>query len=104
MNELIAYFSTGARPIDGTVALQIPVAFNGIPVATKEFIARAHADGYAVHVWFSGSAPEDEAAYNTLIDACADGLMAAWPALLERILDQRQIARPGSPGTDPCAA
>jgi glycerophosphoryl diester phosphodiesterase len=104
MNELIAYFFTGARPIDGTVALQIPVAFNGIPVATKEFIARAHADGYAVHVWFSGSAPENEATYNALIDACADGLMAAWPALLERILDQRHIARPGTPGTDPCAA
>jgi glycerophosphoryl diester phosphodiesterase len=28
--------------------------------------------------------------------------MAAWPALLERILDQRHIARPGSPGIDPC--
>ncbi len=103
MNELTAYFLSGTRPIDGTVALQIPVAFNGIPVATKEFIARAHADGYAVHVWFSGSAPEDEAAYNALIDACADGVMAAWPALLERILDQRHIARPGTPGVDPCA-
>jgi glycerophosphoryl diester phosphodiesterase len=103
MNELIAYFFTGTRPIDGTVALQIPVAFNGIQVATKEFIARAHADGYAVHVWFSGTAPEDEATYNALIDACADGLMAAWPALLERILDQRHIARPGTPGTDACA-
>jgi glycerophosphoryl diester phosphodiesterase len=103
MNELTAYFLSGVRPIDGTVALQIPVQFNGIPVATKEFIARAHADGYAVHVWFSGTAPENETTYNGLIDACADGLMAAWPALLERILDQRHIARPGSPGIDPCS-
>ena len=41
--------------------------------------------------------------YNTLIDACADGIMAAWPTLLERILDERGIARPGTPGIDPCA-
>jgi glycerophosphoryl diester phosphodiesterase len=102
-NELAAYFFSGTRPMDGTKALQIPVRFNGLPVATPEFIARAHADGYAVHVWFSGTAPEDEAAYNTLIDACADGIMAAWPAVLERLLDERHIARPGTRGIDPCA-
>jgi len=102
MAGLIGYFLAGVRPIDGTVALQVPVRYNGIPVATPEFVARAHADGYAVHVWFSGSAPEDEAAYNALIDACADGVMAAWPAVLERILDERNIARPGTPGVDPC--
>jgi glycerophosphoryl diester phosphodiesterase len=104
MAGLIGYFLAGVPPIDGTVALQIPVRYNGIPVATPEFIARAHADGYAVHVWFSGSAPEDEAAYHALIDACADGVMAAWPAVLERILDERDIARPGTPGVDPCGA
>jgi glycerophosphoryl diester phosphodiesterase len=103
-DELIAYFLTGQRPIDGTVALQVPVQFEGIPVATPEFVARAHADGYAVHVWFSGTAPEDEATYNALIDACVDGLMVAWPARLEQLLDERQIARPGTPGIDPCAA
>lgn len=102
MQELTAYVLSGVRPIDGTVALQIPVQFQGIPVATPEFIARAHADGYAVHVWFSGTAPENEATYNALIDACADGLMVAWPTVLERILDERNIARPGTPGVDPC--
>jgi glycerophosphoryl diester phosphodiesterase len=101
-DALTAYFLTGARPIEGTVALQIPVQFNGIPIATPEFTARAHADGYAVHVWFSGTAPEDEATYNTLIDACVDGLMSSSPTLLERILNERHIARPGSPGVDPC--
>jgi glycerophosphoryl diester phosphodiesterase len=101
-NGLSAYFFSGTRPIDGTEAVQIPVKFNGIPVATKEFIARAHADGYAVHVWFSGTAPENVAAYNSLIDACADGIMAAWPKVLEDLLDQRHIARPGTRGIDPC--
>ncbi|MEJ3750349.1 glycerophosphodiester phosphodiesterase [Actinomycetes bacterium KLBMP 9797] len=100
LQGLTNYFFGGVPPIEGTVALQVPVRYQGIPIATPEFIARAHADGFAVHVWFSGTAPEDEATYNALIDACADGLMSSWPALLERLLDQRGIARPG---TDPCA-
>jgi glycerophosphoryl diester phosphodiesterase len=99
---LTDYFTSGTRPIDGTVALQIPVNFNGMPVATKQFIAKAHSDGYAVHVWFSGTAPENEDAYNTLVDACADGIMAAWPQVLEDLLDRRDIVRPGRPGVDPC--
>jgi glycerophosphoryl diester phosphodiesterase len=102
MQGVTSYFLSGVPPIDGTVALQIPVQFQGIPLATPEFIARAHADGFAVHVWFSGTAPEDEATYNALIDACADGLMVARPKLLEQILDERNIARPGTPGVDPC--
>jgi glycerophosphoryl diester phosphodiesterase len=102
MSALTAYFFAGTRPMDGTVALQVPVNFNGIPVATKEFIAKAHADGYAVHVWFSGTAPENEDAYNTLVDACADGIMAAWPQVLENLLDRRHIVRPGRWGIDPC--
>lgn len=102
MAGIAAYFLLGVKPIDGTVALQVPVKFQGIDVATPEFIRRAHADGYAVHVWFSGTAPDDEATYNRIIDACADGLMPAYPTLLERILDERGIERPGQPGVDPC--
>jgi glycerophosphoryl diester phosphodiesterase len=103
MQELMTYFLGGARPIEGTVALQVPVEYSGIPVVTREFVARAHADGYAVHVWFSGTAPDDGATYNAMIDACVDGLMPARPTLLERILDRRGIERPGVPGVDPCA-
>lgn len=99
---MTAYFFTGVRPIAGTVALQIPVRYQGIDVATPQFIARAHADGYAVHVWFSGTAPENAAAYDTLINACADGIMAAWPGVLEHLLNERHIARPGTPGVDAC--
>jgi glycerophosphoryl diester phosphodiesterase len=99
---LINYFLTGAPPIDGTVAMQVPVQFEGIPVATAEFVARAHADGFAVHVWFSGTAPEDEPTYLGLIDTCADGLMVARPKFMERLLNEHHIARPGTPGRDPC--
>ncbi len=100
---LTAYFLYGTRPVEGTVALQVPVENSGIRVLTPEFVARAHRDGYAVHVWFSGSAPDDATTYNAMIDACVDGLMPARPTLLERILDRRGIERPGQPGVDPCA-
>ncbi|MDE9367135.1 glycerophosphodiester phosphodiesterase [Luteipulveratus sp. YIM 133132] len=103
MNGLLQYYLAGVRPIEGTVALQVPVTYQGIPVVTKEFVARAHADGYAVHVWFSGTAPDDAATYNRIIDTCADGLMPARPTLLESILDARGIERPGRPGVHPCA-
>jgi glycerophosphoryl diester phosphodiesterase len=73
-------------------------------VTTPGFIARAHSDGYAVHVWFSGTASEDEATYRSLIDACADGLMSSTPTVLESVLDQRGVARPGTPGATPCPA
>jgi glycerophosphoryl diester phosphodiesterase len=97
------YFLYGTRPIEGTVALQVPVENSGIRVLTPEFVARAHRDGYAVHVWFSGTAPDDATTYNAMIDACVDGLMPARPTLLERILDERGIERPGQPGVNPCA-
>jgi glycerophosphoryl diester phosphodiesterase len=101
-SEVLRYLTLRVRPIDGTVALQIPVGYQGVRVATPSFIARAHSDGYAVHVWFSGTAAEDEATYNSLIDACADGLMSSKPALLERVLDQRRAARPGTDGRGVC--
>ncbi|TYL55309.1 glycerophosphodiester phosphodiesterase [Nocardioides sp. BGMRC 2183] len=103
MAALTAYVLSDTLPMEGTVALQVPVTYSGIPIATREFVERAHNDGYAVHVWFSGSAPDDAATYRKIIDTCADGLMPARPTVLERILDQRGIERPGKPGVDPCA-
>lgn len=99
---LTAYVLTGTRPIEGTVALQLPVTQQGFRIITPELVARAHADGYAVHAWFSGTAPDTAATYNAMIDACVDGLMPARPQLLERILDERGIERPGQPGVHPC--
>ncbi|PUA79877.1 glycerophosphodiester phosphodiesterase family protein [Nocardioides currus] len=101
-DALTAYFLGGTKPMEGTVALQVPVTFSGITVVSKEFVARAHADGYAVHVWFSGSAPDNAKTYAAMLNACADGLMPAKPTVFERILDRRGIERPGQPGTDPC--
>jgi glycerophosphoryl diester phosphodiesterase len=103
MVSLAAYVLAGVKPMPGTVALQVPVTFQGIQVVTRAFVERAHRDGYAVHVWFSGSAPDDAATYDAIIDTCADGLMPAKPSVLEAVLDERGIERPGVPGVDPCA-
>lgn len=102
-DALTAYFLGGTRPMAGTVALQVPVESSGITVMSRAFVERAHADGYAVHVWFSGSAPDTAKTYNAMLDMCADGLMPARPSVLERILDRRGIERPGQPGVDPCS-
>ena len=102
MAQMAAYFLADVKPMPGTVALQIPVQYQGIKIATREFIARAHRDGYAVHIWFSGTATENRKTYNSLIDICADALMPAKPSLLENILDTRGLVRPGKPGIDPC--
>lgn len=99
---LVAYFLTGVRPPEGTVALQAPVRYQGIEVITRDFIDRAHQDGYVVHAWFSGTAPDDRATYNKVIDACVDGIMPSRPRLLERILDRRGIERPGDPDPGRC--
>lgn len=97
----LAFWATGASPGPGVVALQIPVEYAGITIATPAFVARAHARGYAVHVWMSGQ-PENEQLYNKLVDICVDGIMPAFPSRLERVLDDRGIIRPGKPGIDPC--
>ncbi|MFT3716919.1 MAG: glycerophosphodiester phosphodiesterase family protein [Gordonia sp. (in: high G+C Gram-positive bacteria)] len=102
MQGIAKYFLAGIRPQPGTVALQIPVQYQGIPLVTREFIDRAHRDGYAVHIWFSGTASENRATYTRLLGTCADGLMPAKPTLLENILDSRHIVRPGKAGVDPC--
>lgn len=102
-DALTAYFLTGVKPMEGTVALQVPVTFSGIQVMSRAFVDKAHADGYAVHVWFSGSAPDNAATYNEMINMCADGLMPAKPTVFEKILDKRGIERPGMPGVNPCA-
>ncbi|MPZ60081.1 MAG: glycerophosphodiester phosphodiesterase [Propionibacteriales bacterium] len=98
---LAAYWALGIPPGFGTKALQVPIEYQGVTVTTPEFVQRAHTDGFAVHVWLS-SQEENEDVYNQLIDMCVDGIMAAYPTRLEKVLDDRGITRPGEPGVDPC--
>ena len=93
-----AYKLSGTRPPEGTKAFQVPIEFNGISVTDEEFVTRAHADGYGVHVW----TVNDPAEMNMLLDWGVDGIMTAEPIRLEEVLCERGEARPprpkGAPG------
>ena len=69
---------------------------------TPDFVRRAHAAGYAVHVWFSGQ-EESERVYHEMLDMGADGLMPAKPARA-RAGAVRAQARRGPPTPRPTAA
>jgi glycerophosphoryl diester phosphodiesterase len=67
------------------VALQVPETLSGITVVTEDFIADAHANALAVHVWTIN----EEAQMRRLLDWGADGVMTDRPTLLEKILRKR---------------
>jgi glycerophosphoryl diester phosphodiesterase len=70
-------------------ALQVPVEFEGIEVVDQagDFVADAHANGLAVHVWTIN----DAATMHWLIDIGVDGIMTAAPTVLEAVLAQRGV-------------
>jgi glycerophosphoryl diester phosphodiesterase len=91
-----ALFHTSARgPLPGLpnpryVAAQVPVVFDAIPgapveVVTPDFVADAHANGLAVHVWTINDVPTMCA----LIEMGVDGIMTDFPTVLERVLADR---------------
>jgi glycerophosphoryl diester phosphodiesterase len=103
LGSVAGYFLTSAPPPPGTVAIQIPVQFEGIRVATPEFVRRAHADGYAVHV-FPDHDEESDALYEQLLGICVDGIMTAYPTRYESFLQRENVYGPGRPdGVNPCA-
>ena len=66
-------------------ALQVPMEFNGLTVMSEDFVANAHANGLAVHVWTIN----DRATMEQLIDWGVDGIMTDRPTLLEQVLQAR---------------
>jgi glycerophosphoryl diester phosphodiesterase len=69
----------------GFPALQIPPAWQGIPLATPRLVAAAHASGIQVHVWTI----EEEAEMERLLDMGVDGLMSGRPGRLKAVLERR---------------
>jgi glycerophosphoryl diester phosphodiesterase len=98
-----AFKLANVAPPEGTVAFQVPITFAGVGVTDAEFVQRAHAQGYAVHVWLSGQREAPDV-YEQLLDWNVDGIMAAEPASLERVLCDRGVARPPTPGVTHCPA
>ena len=86
-----------APPPEGTKAFQVPIEFQGVPVTDEEFVDRAHADGYGVHVW----TVNDEDEINMLYDWGVDGIMTAEPMRLEKVMCRRDEPRPPLPPSVP---
>ena len=110
VDGISGYLLGGAPAPAGTKALQVPItyALGGVTltVLTRERVAKAHRDGYAVHVWLDKSEEDDET-YGMLADMCVDGVMTAEPTRYEAFLERRGLPRVGgqggAPGSDGCA-
>ena len=92
-----AFWASSQGPLPGApnprhVALQVPIEFNGATVVTPDFIADAHANDLAVHVWTIN----DEATMRQLFEWGADGVMTDRPTLLERVI--ARMAKKPKPG------
>ena len=93
-----AYKFFDVPPPEGTRAFQVPIEFGGITVVDEAFIQRAHADGYAVHVWTIN----DPAEMRQLLRWGADGIMTAEPMRLEQVLCTTDAPRPRDPRDTHC--
>src|ERR671915_597863 len=85
--QVAAFWSSSQGPGPGTpnpqhVALQVPETFNGLTVVSPDFIADAHANNLAVHVWTVNDADD----MRRLLRWEVDGIMTDRPTLLERVL------------------
>jgi glycerophosphoryl diester phosphodiesterase len=93
----VALFKAASVPLsEGMVAFQVPITFEGIQVTDADFVNRAHAQGYAVHVWLSNDG-ESEEIYDRLLGWDVDGIMAGEPGRLEGVLCAKDTARPAPP-------
>lgn len=85
--ETGAFWASTQGPMPGAPnprhqALQVPITFNGVTVVTEEFVRKAHANGFAVHVWTINDRTEME----WLIEIGVDGIMTDRPTLLEEVV------------------
>lgn len=82
--QIAALRFTGRFPWAGEAA-QIPVRSGRVPLATRRFVAAAHARGVPVHVWTI----DDPHQMHRLLDLGVDGIMTDRPAVLKQVLVDR---------------
>ena len=75
----------GDEPTSDSMALQIPEAFLGRPLVTRELVDYAHARDVQVHVW----TVNEPAAMERLLDLGVDAIMSDFPARVARVLATR---------------
>jgi glycerophosphoryl diester phosphodiesterase len=90
--ETAAFWATTQGGLPGAPnpryqALQVPIELEGVPVVNEDFVADAHANGLAVHVWTIN----DEAEMRWLVDIGVDGIMTDRPSLLEDVLGSMHV-------------
>ena len=96
--QVAAFWASSQGPGPGTpnpqhVALQVPETFNGLTVVSPDFIADAHANNLAVHVWTVNDVDD----MRRLLRWGVDGIMTDRPTLLERVLAEFTRTRPKEP-------
>ncbi len=91
--DVIAYAVNGATPNPDVAAFQVPPSQGVLDVASL-IMARAPADGYAVHVFPNGDEPESEAGYQRMLDLGVNGYMASEPLRLHNFLCAAGVRRP----------
>jgi glycerophosphoryl diester phosphodiesterase len=78
LGEIVSAVSSainGTEMPPGVMALQIPSTFGEKPLATREFVEHAQANGVQVHVWTINDLEETEA----LLDLGVDGIITDYP-------------------------
>ncbi len=69
-------------------ALQVPARYRDLLVVQPDFVAWAHAAGFAVHPWTIN----DRAEMERLCEAGVDGVISDLPSLLAGVLSERGLA------------
>ncbi|HVL80076.1 MAG TPA: glycerophosphodiester phosphodiesterase [Actinomycetota bacterium] len=90
--QTAAFWASIRGPLPGAPnpryhALQVPLNFAGIEVVDRggEFVRKAHANGFVVHVWTVNDRPTME----WLLDIGVDGIMTDRPTLLAQVVRER---------------
>lgn len=68
-------------------ALQVPLTFEGVEVVNEDFVADAHGNDLAVHVWTIN----DRKTMEWLVEIGVDGIMTDRPTLLEDVLADLRV-------------
>ena len=91
VDGMATFLLFGNSPGTGVVALQPPITYDypglgRIEVSSAEYIAKAHAAGYAWQNWFDGPDPDTAVSWAKMVERCDDGIMSSSPTLLAAFL------------------
>ena len=91
IDGMVSFLLNNGSPGDGVVALQPPITydyppFGRIEISNADWIAKAHAAGYAWQNWFDGPDPDTAVSWAKMVERCDDGIMSSSPKLLAAFL------------------